>query len=128
MKNPRSPWRTATPRSKASRCWCLPTGRSGVQHAAMAIYNAYCDRVPVYLILGNIVDDTKRVPGVEWAHSVQDAAAMVRDFTKWDDLPVSLTHFARIRGARLQNRDDAADDARGAGGGRRAAGKSDLRG
>ena len=69
-------------------------GTVGVQHAAMAIYNAYCDRVPVYLILGNIIDATKRMPGVEWAHSVQDAAAMIRDFTKWDDLPVSLPHFA----------------------------------
>src|ERR1700674_1141316 len=72
----------------------LAHGTVGVQHAAMAIYNAYCDRVPVYLILGNIIDATKRVPGVEWAHSVQDAASMVRDFTKWDDLPISLTHFA----------------------------------
>ncbi len=35
-----------------------------------------------------------RRPGVEWAHSVQDAAAMVRDFIKWDDNPVSLPHFA----------------------------------
>src|SRR6266851_1096862 len=69
-------------------------GTVGVQHAVIAVYNDYCDRVPVYLILGNIIDATKRVPGVEWFHSVQDAAAMVRDFTKWDDLPVSLTHFA----------------------------------
>jgi acetolactate synthase-1/2/3 large subunit len=71
----------------------LAHGTVGVQHAAMAVYNAWCDRVPVYLILGNIVDATKRAPGVEWAHSVQDAAAMIRDFTKWDDLPASLTHF-----------------------------------
>ena len=35
-----------------------------------------------------------RRPGVEWAHSVQDAASMVRDFVKWDDNPVSLPHFA----------------------------------
>src|SRR6202790_3413518 len=71
----------------------LAHGTVGVQHAAMAIYNAYCDRVPIYLILGNIIDVTKRAPGVEWVHSVQDAAAMVRDFTKWDDLPISLEHF-----------------------------------
>ncbi len=71
----------------------LAHGTVGVQHAAMAIYNAYCDRVPVYLILGNIIDETMRAPGVEWFHSVQDAAAMVRDFTKWDDLPISLEHF-----------------------------------
>ncbi|HEX4642011.1 MAG TPA: thiamine pyrophosphate-binding protein, partial [Candidatus Acidoferrales bacterium] len=72
----------------------LAHGTVGVQHAAMAIYNAYCDRVPIYVILGNIIDETKRAPGVEWFHSVQDAAALVRDFTKWDDLPVSLEHFA----------------------------------
>src|ERR1700733_2555638 len=71
----------------------LAHGTVGVQHAAMAIYNAYCDRVPIYLILGNIIDVTKRAPGVEWFHSVQDAAALVRDFTKWDDLPISLEHF-----------------------------------
>src|ERR1700726_3229762 len=69
-------------------------GTVGVQHAAMAIYNAYCDRAPVYLIIGNIIDATKRLPGVEWAHSVQDAAEMVRDYVKWDDLPTSLPHFA----------------------------------
>ena len=69
-------------------------GTVGVQHAAMALYNAYCDRVPVYMILGNIIDETQRAPGVEWDHSVQDAAAMVRDFTKWDDLPISLEHFS----------------------------------
>jgi thiamine pyrophosphate-dependent acetolactate synthase large subunit-like protein len=69
-------------------------GTVGLQHAAMGIYNAYCDRVPVYLLAGNTLDATMRRPGVEWAHSVQDAAAMVRDFIKWDDLPVSLPHFA----------------------------------
>ena len=69
-------------------------GTVGMQHAAMAIYNAYCDRVPVYVMAGNSLDATLRRPGVEWAHSVQDAAAMVRDFIKWDDLPVSLPHFA----------------------------------
>jgi thiamine pyrophosphate-dependent acetolactate synthase large subunit-like protein len=60
----------------------------------MAIYNAWCDRVPVYILLGNTLDATMRRPGVEWLHSVQDAAAMVRDFTKWDDTPLSLEHFA----------------------------------
>lgn len=69
-------------------------GTVGLQHAAMAIYNAYCDRVPVYVILGNTLNATERAPGVEWYHSVQDPAAMVRDYTKWDDQPVSLAHFA----------------------------------
>jgi acetolactate synthase-1/2/3 large subunit len=69
-------------------------GTVGLQHAAMAIYNAFCDRVPVYLIIGNTIDATKRRPGAEWTHSAQDAAATVRDYVKWDDLPISLNHFA----------------------------------
>jgi acetolactate synthase I/II/III large subunit len=66
----------------------------GLQHAAMAIYNAYAGRQPVFIMLGNTIDVAARRPGIEWYHSAQDAAAMVRDYTKWDDLPISLTHFA----------------------------------
>jgi thiamine pyrophosphate-dependent acetolactate synthase large subunit-like protein len=69
-------------------------GTVGLQHASMAIYNAFADRVPVYIVLGNIADGTWRRSDVEWAHSVQDAASMVRDYTKFDDAPVSLTQFA----------------------------------
>jgi acetolactate synthase-1/2/3 large subunit len=69
-------------------------GTVGLQHASMAVYNAYCDYVPLILIGGNIIDATKRMPPVEWTHSVQDAAAMLRDYTKWDDLPISLPQFA----------------------------------
>jgi thiamine pyrophosphate-dependent acetolactate synthase large subunit-like protein len=70
----------------------LAHGTVGLQHAAMAIYNAWCDRVPVYIIIGNYVDGAIRRPA-EWYHGAQDAAAIVRDFTKWDDQPASLTHF-----------------------------------
>ena len=69
-------------------------GTVGLQHAAMAIYNAWVDRVPVMMIAGNGADANKRRPGTEWNHSVQDAAAMVRDYVKWDDAPASLQHFA----------------------------------
>src|SRR5258708_3832682 len=69
-------------------------GTVGLQHAAMAIYDAFCDHVPVYILLGNTLDATRRFGEVGWVHSVQDAAAMVRDFTKWDDTPASLPHFA----------------------------------
>jgi acetolactate synthase I/II/III large subunit len=75
----------------------------GLQHASMAIFNAYCDRVPVFLIVGNSLDAALRRPGVEWIHSAHDVAAMVRDFVKWDDVPVSLTHFAEsaVRGYKI---------------------------
>ena len=72
----------------------LAHGTVGLQHASMAIYNAWCDRVPMFIILGNTLDLTLRRPGAEWAHSVQDAAAMVRDYVKWDDNPTSLQHFS----------------------------------
>jgi thiamine pyrophosphate-dependent acetolactate synthase large subunit-like protein len=69
-------------------------GNVGLQHASMAIFNAYCDRVPIFIVAGNILDVNYRRGNAEWVHSVQDMAAMVRDFIKWDDNPVSLTHFA----------------------------------
>ena len=69
-------------------------GVVGLQHATMAIYNAWCDRVPVLVIGGNIMEADKRMPGAEWVHSGVDIGAIVRDFTKWDDQPGSLQHFA----------------------------------
>ena len=70
-------------------------GTVGLQHAAMAIYNAWCDRVPVIVMGGNDLDAAHRPPGVPTIHSAQDINALVRDFTKWDDTPVSLQHFAQ---------------------------------
>jgi acetolactate synthase I/II/III large subunit len=70
-------------------------GTVGLQHATMAIYNAWCDRVPVVIIGGNDLDAAYRAPGVPTYHSAQDINALVRDFTKWDDQPVSLQHFAQ---------------------------------
>ena len=69
-------------------------GTVGMQHAAMAVYDAFSDHSPVYMILGNTQDATRRGGEVGWVHSAQDPAALVRDFTKWDDQPVSLPHFA----------------------------------
>jgi thiamine pyrophosphate-dependent acetolactate synthase large subunit-like protein len=60
----------------------------------MAIYNAWCDRVPVYIMIGNIMEADKRSPFAEWPHSAIDPVALVRDFIKWDDRPASLQHFA----------------------------------
>jgi acetolactate synthase-1/2/3 large subunit len=72
----------------------LVHGNIGIQHASMAIYNAYADRVPVFVIAGNWRDAGVRPNGVNWYHSAQDMAAMVRDFVKWDDEPASLGAFA----------------------------------
>src|SRR3984893_3654366 len=69
-------------------------GVVGLQHASMAMYNAWCDRVPVIVMGGNIIEANKRASGIEWPHSALDPAALTRDFTKWDDQPASLQHFA----------------------------------
>ncbi|HYQ08311.1 MAG TPA: thiamine pyrophosphate-dependent enzyme [Xanthobacteraceae bacterium] len=69
-------------------------GVVGLQHATMAIYNAWCDRVPVIVLGGNIMEADKRAPGAEWVHSGVDIGQIVREFTKWDDQPASLQHFA----------------------------------
>ena len=78
-------------------------GTVGMQHAAMAVYNAYCDQAPMIMLAGNRRDATERRSYVEWVHSVQDAAAMVRDYTKWDDNPGSLEHWGEsmVRGYQL---------------------------
>jgi acetolactate synthase I/II/III large subunit len=69
-------------------------GTVGLMHASMNIYNAYCDRVPVIVVNGNDLDAAHRPPGVPTVHSAQDINALVREFTKWDDTPVSAQHFA----------------------------------
>lgn len=70
-------------------------GVVGVQHGSMAIYNCWADRVPALVMIGNTAALEERRPGAEWAHSAQDNAAMIRDYVKWDDQPVSLPHFAQ---------------------------------
>src|SRR5205807_2276569 len=62
----------------------------GLMHAAMAIFNAWCDRMPV-LVLGATgpVDAAKRRPWIDWIHTARDQGALVRPYTKWDDQPAS---------------------------------------
>ena len=63
----------------------------GLMHASMAIFNAWCDRVPM-LILGATgpVDAARRRPWIDWIHTSADQAALVRGYTKWDDQPASV--------------------------------------
>jgi len=63
----------------------------GLMHATMAIFDAWCDRVPVF-VLGATgpVDAAQRRPWIDWIHTAQDQGALVRNFTKWDDQPASV--------------------------------------
>jgi acetolactate synthase-1/2/3 large subunit len=72
----------------------LASGAGGLQHATLPIYLAFAEQVPVYVLVGDTIDATQRRPEVDWLHSAQDQGAIVRDYTKWDDTPHSLDHFA----------------------------------
>jgi len=63
----------------------------GLMHASMAIYNAFVDRVPVFILGANgPMDAARRRPWIDWIHSSADQAAMVRNYVKWDDQPASV--------------------------------------
>ena len=76
----------------------------GLMHATMAIFNAWCDRSPM-LILGATGpwDAAKRRPWIDWIHTAADQGAMVRDYTKWDNQPGSVTAAveALLRGSQI---------------------------
>jgi thiamine pyrophosphate-dependent acetolactate synthase large subunit-like protein len=63
----------------------------GLMHGSMAIFNAWCDRVPM-LVLGATGpwDAAKRRPWIDWIHTSSDQGALVRDYTKWDNQPASV--------------------------------------
>jgi thiamine pyrophosphate-dependent acetolactate synthase large subunit-like protein len=78
----------------------------GLFHATMAIFNAWCDRMPI-VILGATgpVDAAKRRPWIDWIHTAADQGAIVRPYTKWDDQPASpaAARESLLRGAWLAN-------------------------
>src|SRR5579862_2057923 len=63
----------------------------GLMHATMAVFNAWCDRVPVVLLgaTGPVAAD-KRRPWIDWIHTAADQGALIRNYTKWDDQPNSV--------------------------------------
>ena len=90
--------------------WAKVTGRAmaaavhsnvGLMHATMAVFNAWCDRMPV-LLLGATgpVDAEKRRPWIDWIHTARDQGALVRGYVKWDDQPASpgAAREALVRG------------------------------
>ncbi|TMI00875.1 MAG: thiamine pyrophosphate-binding protein [Betaproteobacteria bacterium] len=78
----------------------------GLMHATMAIFNAWCDRVPM-LILGATGpwDAARRRPWIDWIHTSSDQGALVRDYTKWDNQPASVpaAYEALLRAAQIAN-------------------------
>jgi acetolactate synthase-1/2/3 large subunit len=63
----------------------------GLLHANMAVYYAYIDRAPIFIVgATGPMDETKRRPRIDWIHSAQSQGAAVRDYTKWDYQPATI--------------------------------------
>ena len=63
----------------------------GLLHANMAIYYAYIDRAPIFIIgATGPMDETKRRPRIDWIHTAQGQGEAVRDYTKWDYQPHAI--------------------------------------
>jgi thiamine pyrophosphate-dependent acetolactate synthase large subunit-like protein len=71
----------------------LMHGTVGLLHASMGLFQAWCDRVPVFAIVGHARNPTSVV---NRPHSAQDMGSIVRDFMKMDDEPTNLDVFANI--------------------------------
>jgi benzoylformate decarboxylase len=78
------------------------------------------------LLLGGVgpIDAMKRRPWVDWIHTSRDLGALLRGYTKWDDLPGSVPAAleAILRAYRIAMDAAAGTDLRGAR--RHAAGRS----
>ncbi len=76
----------------------------GLQHASMAIYNAWTCRTPV-MVLGGTgpMDTVKRRSGIDWTHTALVQGEQVRNYVKWDDQPASVESIPEsfIRAYRL---------------------------
>ena len=60
----------------------------GLLHSTMGVYYAYTDRAPVFLIgATGPMDEGKRRPRVDWAHTANVQGNQIRDYVKWDYQP-----------------------------------------
>ena len=95
-------------RQAAWRSWC--TTPSACSTRRWAIFNAWADRVPMLVMLGNYADGALRFQRRRLgSHSMVDNAAMCRGYIKYDEQPGSLTALQRIDAARTRPHDDRAD-------------------
>src|SRR5258708_1455672 len=78
----------------------------GLLHANMAVYYAYADRAPVFIIgATGPMDETKRRPRIDWIHTALVQGEAVRAYTKWDYQPTVIDgvpeSFARAYGVMI---------------------------
>ena len=62
----------------------------GLMHATMALFNAWCDRVPMVVVgATGPLDAAERRPWIDWIHTAADQGALIRSYVKWDDQLIS---------------------------------------
>ncbi len=63
----------------------------GLLHAPLAVYYAYIDRCPVFLMgATGPMDEKLRRPFIDWIHTAFAQGSAIRDYTKWDYQPASV--------------------------------------
>ena len=62
----------------------------GLQHASMAIFNAWCDRSAILNLGGGGPQDANHRRSTDWVHTALVQGNVVRDYVKYDDQPNSI--------------------------------------
>ena len=62
----------------------------GLQHASMAIFNAWCDRSAIINLGGGGPQDANQRRSTDWVHTALVQGNAVRDYVKFDDQPASI--------------------------------------
>lgn len=63
----------------------------GLLHSNMAIYYAFIDRVPIFIMgATGPMDEGKRRPHIDWTHTALVQGNAVREYTKWDYQPTAI--------------------------------------
>ena len=62
----------------------------GLQHASMAIFNAWCDRTPILNLGGGGPQNMVNRRSTDWVHTALVQGLAVREYVKYDDQPNSV--------------------------------------
>jgi len=62
----------------------------GLQHASMAIFNAWCDRTPILNLGGGGPQNTINRRSTDWVHTASIQGLAVREHVKFDDQPATI--------------------------------------
>ena len=62
----------------------------GLQHASMAIFNAWCDRTPILNLGGGGPQNATHRRSTDWVHTALVQGNAVREYVKHDDQPNSV--------------------------------------